>query len=50
MRKAIIRLALFSLVIFSISTISFSQTLTAASSTCRGDINEDGQVNIFDLL
>ena len=50
MRKVIMLLALSSLVIFSISTISFSQTPAAGNSTCRGDINEDDQVNIFDLL
>jgi len=38
------------LVIFSISTISFSQVQPEVESTFRGDINEDGQVNIFDFL
>jgi len=50
MRKVVMRLALSALVIFFVSTISFSQTPVVVSSTYRGDINEDGQVNIFDLL
>jgi formylglycine-generating enzyme required for sulfatase activity len=50
MRKVIMLLALSALVIFFISAISFSQTPAVVSSTYRGDINEDGQVNIFDLL
>lgn len=35
-----------------LATISFSQTtiLAVVSSTSRGDINEDGKVDIFDLL
>ena len=33
-----------------IPTVSFSQVQPAVESTYRGDINEDGQVNIFDLL
>ncbi|HUU29353.1 MAG TPA: SUMF1/EgtB/PvdO family nonheme iron enzyme [archaeon] len=36
--------------LFSFSNISSSQTHAAAAATYRGDINEDGQVNIFDLL
>ncbi|MFC1614751.1 dockerin type I domain-containing protein [Gemmatimonadota bacterium] len=50
MRKGILFLMLSSLVLISLSTISLAQTQVAASSTYRGDINEDGQVNIFDLL
>ena len=50
MRKAVMLLTLSCLVIFSISTISFSQVQPEVESTYRGDINEDGQVNIFDLL
>lgn len=50
MRKAVTLLALSALVIFFVSTISFSQTLVTGSSTYRGDINEDDKVNIFDLL
>jgi len=50
MRKGILSLMLSSLVLISLSTISLAQTQAAVSSTYRGDINEDGQVNIFDLL
>ena len=50
MRKAVPPLFLACVAIFSMSTVSFSQGQTAASSTYRGDINEDGKVNIFDLL
>ena len=50
MRKGILFLMLSSLVLISLSTISLAQTQAAAGSTYRGDINEDGQVNIFDLL
>ena len=50
MRKIVMLLALSALVIFSVSTISYSKTPAGVSSTYRGDINEDGQVNIFDLL
>ena len=50
MRKAFLPLFLACVAVFSVSTASFSQGQTAASSTYRGDINEDGQVNIFDLL
>jgi len=50
MRKAILLLVLFILIILPVSSVSFSQAQAAASSTYRGDINEDGQVNIFDLL
>ncbi|MFC1613926.1 SUMF1/EgtB/PvdO family nonheme iron enzyme [Gemmatimonadota bacterium] len=50
MRKAIMLLVLSSLVILSAPAISFSQTPAAVNTTYRGDINEDGNVNIFDLL
>ena len=50
MRKAFLPLFLACVAIFSVSTTSFSQGQTAVKSTYRGDINEDGQVNIFDLL
>lgn len=50
MRKGILLLTLSCLVTFSVSTISISQVQLAVESTYRGDINEDGQVNIFDLL
>jgi dockerin type I repeat protein len=50
MRKVILFLMLSSLVLISIFTISLAQTQAAVSSTYRGDINEDGNVNIFDLL
>ena len=33
-----------------IPTVSFSQVQPAVESTYRGDINEDGKVDIFDLL
>ncbi|HUU28765.1 MAG TPA: SUMF1/EgtB/PvdO family nonheme iron enzyme [archaeon] len=50
MRKVPMRILLFALIIFFVSAISFSQAPVDVSSTYRGDINEDGQVNIFDLL
>ncbi len=50
MRKAFLFIGLFFLIILSVSGAAFSRTLTTASSTYRGDINEDGQVNVFDLL
>ena len=49
MHKAVLILVLCCLAVFSVSTVSFAQTLAGASAY-RGDINEDGQVNIFDLL
>ena len=50
MRKVIMLLFLSALVLFSVTAVSFSQTPAAGGSTYRGDINEDGKVNIFDLL
>ncbi len=52
MRWRLMLLLLSSLIVFFVTSTSFSQStsLAAASSTYRGDINEDGQVNIFDLL
>ncbi|HUU28666.1 MAG TPA: SUMF1/EgtB/PvdO family nonheme iron enzyme [archaeon] len=50
MRKLVLFFVLPCLIIFSIPAISFSQTPVSQGSTYRGDINEDGLVNIFDLL
>jgi hypothetical protein len=50
MRKVFLLIGLLILIILTVSSTSFSQALTAVSSTYRGDINEDDQVNIFDLL
>ncbi len=50
MRKAVMLLFLSALVILSVSAISFSQTSAAVESTFRGDINEDGKVNIVDVI
>ncbi|HUU27984.1 MAG TPA: SUMF1/EgtB/PvdO family nonheme iron enzyme [archaeon] len=52
MRKAIICLLLLVLAVICLSLPAFSQPTApaAAASTYRGDINEDGKVNIFDLL
>jgi len=50
LRNALLSLVLACMAVFSISTVSFCLTRAAASSTYRGDINEDGKVNIFDLL
>jgi dockerin type I repeat protein len=50
MRKGILLLTLSCLMIFPVSTISISQVQPEVKSTYRGDINEDGNVNIFDLL
>ncbi|HUU26403.1 MAG TPA: formylglycine-generating enzyme family protein [archaeon] len=52
MRKVYLMLVLFSLASFSLLKLSFSQTLAPVSVdwTYRGDINEDGRVNILDLL
>ncbi len=38
------------LIFFSLAGVAFSQTPLGESSSYRGDIQEDGQVNIFDLL
>ena len=50
MRKVLLLSGLFFLIILSVSSTSFSQAPAALSSTYRGDIDEDSQVNIFDLL
>ena len=50
MRKTVLILVLSCLAVLSVSTVSFAQTLIGAGSTYRGDIKEDGQVDIFDLL
>ncbi|MFC1537361.1 SUMF1/EgtB/PvdO family nonheme iron enzyme [Gemmatimonadota bacterium] len=51
-RIVMVPLFLSLLLVNSFSTLSFSQStaLSASAYTYRGDINEDGQVNIFDLL
>ena len=43
------RIVLF-LALFSVSAVSLSQAQSVGNYTYRGDINEDSQVNIFDLL
>ena len=51
MRRALLPLPF--LISFSLATNSFSQNSVkpeAVNSTYRGDINEDGKINIFDLL
>jgi len=52
MQKHVLLLSVSMLVLFSSTRISFSQAPGPAnvSFTFRGDINEDSQVNIFDLL
>lgn len=50
MRKAFLLIGLSILIILSVSSVSFSRSLSTASSTYRGDINEDSRVDIFDLL
>ena len=50
MRKGILFLMLSSLVLISLSTISLAQTQVATASSYRGDIDENGKVDIFDLL
>ena len=50
MRKSIILLFLATLAFLSFSRLSFPQVQGAASSTYRGDINENGAIDIFDLL
>jgi len=50
MRNTVILALITLLIFFSMQSAAFSQAPAAESSTYRGDINEDGQVNIFDLL
>ncbi|MFC1614881.1 SUMF1/EgtB/PvdO family nonheme iron enzyme, partial [Gemmatimonadota bacterium] len=50
-RRLGIGLVVFSLLfMIAFLSLSYSQAPAAANSTSRGDINEDGNVNIFDLL
>ncbi|HUU28673.1 MAG TPA: SUMF1/EgtB/PvdO family nonheme iron enzyme [archaeon] len=50
MRKSIMLFALSFLALLPVSTISLPQVEPAVESTFRGDITEDGKVDIFDLL
>ncbi|MCE5272646.1 SUMF1/EgtB/PvdO family nonheme iron enzyme [bacterium] len=50
MRKLLPLLAVILLLLITFSTNTYSQALSAVSSTQRGDINEDGKVDVFDLL
>jgi len=49
-RKSVTLLVLATLVIISLPSLSFSQVPSAANKTYRGDINENGAIDIFDLL
>lgn len=50
MRQSRLGFALFCTILLFISTFSFAQALTATGLTIAGDINEDGRLNVIDLV
>ena len=50
MRKGFLSLFIALLMFFCVWPVAFTNIFAAASFSYRGDINEDGRVNIFDLL
>lgn len=50
MRQSRLGFALFCTILLFISTFSFAQAPTETGSTISGDINEDGRLNVIDLV
>jgi len=50
MRQSRLRFALFCTILLFISTFSFAQAPSETGSTIAGDINEDGKLNVIDLV